>query len=142
MIEDTPDEQDVTDLAQLISEVSQLNNSVRATEASLKGLTRSSGRHRLAIILGAIGLTVDLGLTVAVFHLLDQQSAYNDRQTCINGRSARFFDAEHDKVAGQVKGLKEIRGARGDRAKTREGFDQFIAASQHYLDAIANLPPC
>lgn len=46
---------------------------------------------------------------------------------CRNAASERFFSAEHDKVAGQIQGIKD------------RSIEEFTTASQHYLDTIARI---
>jgi hypothetical protein len=137
----------------LVSEVRQLNGNVSANARQMRALEESNDklkesnarlvtsrrRHRIALILVALSLAVDLVLTILVIHLLREQNGINDRQACVNRRSQSFFAAEHDKVAGQVAGLQELRSADGDRAKALEGFNRFITASQHYLDTIGSI---
>lgn len=132
-----------SELAQLISEVNQLNGNSAAAAREIKALRESNRRlvtsrrrHRLALVLVAIGLTVDLILTILIVRLFSEQEHFNHRQECTNARSQAFFGAEQAKVAGQVAGLRELKNSDGDRAKALEGFNKFIDASQHYLDTI------
>lgn len=143
---DETEPEGVTDLRQLISEVHQANGHVstlsrevkklRGSNEELKAsnarLVTSRRRHRLALILGTIGLLVAFfAVGVALRGL--------NRQSCVNTRSQHFFAAEQAKVSGQVAGLRELRNSNGDRAKALEGFNKFIDASQHYLDTIGSI---
>jgi hypothetical protein len=82
-----------------------------------------------------IGLCFDLALSGLFWW-------QHEQQVCRNHRSAEFFTAEQAKVEGQVAGLQKIRTANGDPKQTIAGFDDFIKASQAYLDSIKNRETC
>jgi hypothetical protein len=125
-----------SDVQELISEVSYLAKSVKDGGAEVSRLrvayeqmAHALRRQKVALIISIIGLCLDLALSGLFLY-------QHERQSCTNRRSDAFFKAEFNKVQGQVDGLKELMGANGNQAKAREGLDQFITASQTYLDKI------
>lgn len=53
--------------------------------------------------------------------------------SCRNDSTQKFLAAEHDKVAGQIRGIDQM------FQDPRAGIAQFKGASQHYLDTIARI---
>lgn len=136
---DSPTASDVANLQREVSRLAlaaaQLGKDQRMLSGQLAAAVRSVRRMRLMLVVLGLVVLVTAGTAVSGVYLLRQQH-------CVNGRSARFFAAEQAKVQGQVDGLTKLRAAGGNRAKALKGFDQFIDASQHYLDTIATLPKC
>lgn len=122
---------------QLLDAVQRLNATVITnTEATnnlgarVNAAEATSRRHKVAIIVSAVGLIADLLLS-GVF------ITQHYRQNCVNDRSQAFYRAEYAKVSGQVQGLNLM--TTGTQAAARKGFEQFRTASESYLVGIKDL---
>lgn len=136
----------------LIGEVRALATAVQDSRETMDALTASnerlgvaSKRQRRWIAVTITGLVADLALSLLFIYQHARQGELNGRFDCQAGNlslrqdyNTRSFNAEVAKVTGQVEGLKQIRNAT-DRAAARAGFDQFIVASEHYLDVTTAL---
>jgi len=125
----------LSEVEELTLAVGDLSEQLKKTSKELAQIKRSNSRHRMALIAASIGIVLDLMLSGLFIY-------QHEKQVCTNNRSQRFFAAEVKKVNGQVEGLQEIKRNPTDPAKVSEGFNQFIDASQHYLDTIHTLPRC
>lgn len=121
--------------ADLVAAVGGLRAAIERNEEAVRELAlqteqnRQANRHnRFAILLTVLTLALDLVVTGVLYDVWSKQD-------CRNHITAAFLDAEKAKVTGQVKGIRMIKAGQG-----RAGFDQFDAASEHYLVAIAKIP--
>lgn len=135
----------VTGVHTLTAAVTESHANMEKLAASNEQLNISSKRHRRWIAVTIIGLVIDLALSLLFLYQHAQQGELNDRLNCQNrdlslrqDYSTRSFEAEVAKVVGQVDGLKKI-GSATTKAEGRAGFNEFIEASQHYLDVTTAL---
>lgn len=76
----------------------------------------------------------DVLVTALLYTWHSRQNDINHRQDCASTLAGKLFQAEFAKVSGQIDGLQRVKTGKVD-----PGLNQFIAASQHYLDTIARL---
>jgi hypothetical protein len=126
---------------ELLTEIRELTVASHETAEALHAVRARLRRHVVALIVGGVGLLLDLVLSVLVVFLFVGQGDYNARQDCVNTRTANFLAAERAKVAGQVAGVIELRNAK-TKAQAADGIDRFVRSSERYLATIAKAQDC
>lgn len=129
-------------VAELAASVQTLNRTVGIYSEEISRLNRRQQRTKFALTLTVLGLILD----VALSGLLMYQHTV---QTCFNARAQQLFNAEFQKVSGQITGeltqrnavVQIIRGGdpRGGLAQFEHGTDQWITASRTYLSKISHI---